>query len=380
MSALKPILLAALLAASPALAQDRAGKQPPKEPPQPSAPAVPQMPRPDVGPIVTVDFPGGTVGQYIDSIRRASSNSANIVLPPRAAKVTMPAVSLKGVTLLDALNAIVAVADIPTDEDWMVRPLATLGMGGVAMYPGESMPGFALLTQSRMGRGVPGVLPGGPTALPVSARTEVFSVRDLLDSGLKPDAVLTSLDTAMRMDQRAEAPDVKFHEESGLLILRASAEQLDAARQVVLRLQEASKSAARVRAAEQRHAQMQQLTSEIDDLYRQWEGIKSEYYALKDAANYAQAEASRVPGPNDSPESMGKARARAAEAQKAAVSASFQVDHVERDLRRREHMLEQLRSMDQGGGGGGADEIARLRAENAELRSRLEKLEEKKGR
>jgi hypothetical protein len=342
--------------------------------------AVPlQPPRPDGGPVLSIDFPGGTVGQYIDALRHSSSQPVNIVLPPRAAKANMAPVLLKTVTVIDALNAVLAVADIPADEDWAVRPLANLSPSGMPAVPGESVPGFAVLVQTR---NRPVMTTAGPQfmGMPSSPRTTVYSIRSLLDSGMKPESVITAVGAVLSMDKQAEAPEIKFHEESGLLILRATPEQTDSAEQVIARLQETVKIGARDRSIEERRKKMEDLSREIEGLYQTAQGVKSDYYPRNDAVAAAQRDVDKLEAANVPPDQLAKARERVAAAQREVVAAGFRVDTIEREIRSRERALEQLRSMDSGAGGADNSEIARLRAENAELRARLERLEEKKDR
>jgi hypothetical protein len=384
MPALKPLVLAALLATSAAVAQEHPGKLPVKEAAQPSptaTPVMPQPPRPDVGPVLTIDFPGGTVGQYIEALRHASSQPVNIVVPPRASKANMAPVSLKTVSLIDALGAVLAVADIPADEDWGVRPLWQISSMGVspATAGGDSVPGFAILVQTRS-RSV--ITPAGPQFMgaPHNPRTTVYSIRALLDSGMKPEAVITAIGAVLSMDKQAEAPEIKFHEESGLLILRATPEQTDSAEQVIARLQETAKIGARDRSIEERRKKMEDLSREVEGLYQTAQGMKSDYYAKKEAVAAAQRDVDKLDAANVPPDQLAKARERAGAVQREVVAAGFRVDTIEREIRSRERALEQLRSMDSGAGGADNAEIARLRAENAELRARLERLEEKKDR
>jgi hypothetical protein len=375
MPALKPLFVAAMLATTPALAQDHPGRPSSRvgaPQPQPEAAVSPEQQQPPAGePTLSIDFPGGTVGQYVEALRHGSSQPVNIVLPPRAAKVPMPPVSLKAVTLVDAINAVIAIADIPADEDWGVRPLATLS-GIISNGPsGESVPGYAIMVQQRGTR----VMPGGPQFAGgggAASRTEVYAVRDLLDSGMKPEAVLTAIDTALRMDQRTEPPDVKFHEESGLLILRATSDQLEAARQVVTRLVESAKSGARARSAKERHEQFERLRAEIDPLYSELAKAKADA-----ASQRATLQPLINTLPPNSPEEQQKRQARLQEGEARFAQMEIVVDRLERDVRNREDLMKQLRAAELGVSDDPSAEIARLREENNDLRARLEKLEKK---
>jgi chromosome segregation ATPase len=62
---------------------------------------------------------------------------------------------------------------------------------------------------------------------------------DLLDENLKPEDALTAIQTALELIQGADEPaQIKFHQETGILICRGSPEQVESIQQVITQLRE----------------------------------------------------------------------------------------------------------------------------------------------
>ena len=80
-------------------------------------------------PIVSIDFDGGSLEDFVEEIRGAGEN-INILIPPEASEVTVPAVSLKSVGVEAALEA---VATITLSDTVRVRVSTMLG-AGVPIY------------------------------------------------------------------------------------------------------------------------------------------------------------------------------------------------------------------------------------------------------
>src|SRR5579885_1766739 len=96
-------------------------------------------------PVVSVDFKGGTVGDYVEALRHASEQPVNVTLPPTLARLAMPPVKLKSVSLGDALSAIVAVAETPANERLYVAPLSNVGNRPVGNPVAGAVTGYAVM-------------------------------------------------------------------------------------------------------------------------------------------------------------------------------------------------------------------------------------------
>jgi hypothetical protein len=190
---------------------------------------------PDEGPIVTVDFPGGSVSDYVTALRKAAgTQSANIVLSARAASVDLPPLSLRSVTLITALNAIRFVAPAPPGTTWTVQ-----GIGHGVQNDGElaNAPAFVVSVDAANMSPFPGgVMP--PTNPGPDRTLHVFSMRDLTavpGAAIAPRTVLTAIDAALQMedDRGVEHANIQFHEDSGLLLVRGTKAQIQAVQDVV---------------------------------------------------------------------------------------------------------------------------------------------------
>jgi hypothetical protein len=185
-------------------------------PPEPSAPDF----------TVSVEFRGGTVGQYIDTIKAAAKDHAvNVVASRAAMEVQIGPISLRDVSVYTALSAIRSAAG--RDTQWAVDRLVSPG--------GKTVEAYALEFQPQ--------LPGPTRVSSTDVGISVFSLRDLVEplpgdpAGVQlvkpPEVVLTAVKAALDLMGDRGNPDMKFHEDSGLLIIHGNAEQTNAVRQAL---------------------------------------------------------------------------------------------------------------------------------------------------
>ncbi|MFN0134359.1 MAG: hypothetical protein ACKVW3_17740 [Phycisphaerales bacterium] len=209
------------LAVSLTLAAAALGQRPGLPPQQPERPA---------GPVVSLRFPGGTVAEYVTALRVAStSEPINITCSTEALSIRIPEVTLKDVSLESALRAAAFAAQENGQQRLYVEPFGGLNRTDA----------FALALMPVRGRDAADDL-------------QVFSIRDLTESGgVKIETVLTAVETALALTDTAPSPaTTKYHKDSGLLMIRGNMSQLNAADQVLKRLESSTKGAdARARAA-----------------------------------------------------------------------------------------------------------------------------------
>jgi hypothetical protein len=290
------------------------------------------------GPVVTIDFGGGTVGAYVDALRRSSPQPVNVALPPRCAKVAMPPMQLKSVSLADALNAILAVAEIPESEEWAIRPLSRVGGVPWNDPSPDAALGYAVLTKQRQTAAA--AVPGQPVVtMGVAFTTEVMSLHDLIASGVKPATVLTAIETAMKMDPgAAHDASVKFHEETSLLIMRGTQEQIHAAQQVIVQLSERASEGKRAEQMEQQQTQAAKIRAQLDELYQVLTRAKM---ARADAGEQFE-EANTLKIGNAEGEQRQKYAAEAREARVKAIEAEVQERRTQAEIDRCEQQLRQI--------------------------------------
>ncbi len=199
---------ASLFLLLPLTAQQEAPPPPPAAPPAANAVAP--------GVTVTLAFPGGTLGDFVDQLRRIEPR-ANIVMAAGAELAKLPAMDLRGAGLDQALDSACTVAV----SDRQIRIKAFRG-------PGE--PVYTILVQDRAQRA-----DGGREVV----RTEVFGLARLTDVDphgrqLSPTTVLSAIEAAVG-DDRLDW--LRYHQESGLMIVRGTGEELDVVQSVLKNLE-----------------------------------------------------------------------------------------------------------------------------------------------
>lgn len=244
--------------AAPQPAAAQAGPNQPGQP-APRGPSVTFPPGVQAEPTLSVDFPGGTVADYVRAVQAAAADqigqAANVVLPAEAAQVKVPPITLRDVSVQTALEALTYTLAEGSPDRFDIEPFGR-------SYPAAPAQAYAIrhfkasaLQARALARGVP-VLP--------SVAVEVFSIRELSEladgeviisvdkstqvRGLTPETILTSVEAALTLaDIGGSPPELKFHQDSGLLIVRGSPQQLELVRGVLreLRNQVNQRTAAR---------------------------------------------------------------------------------------------------------------------------------------
>ena len=226
------MLLAALLFSLPLLAQEPEVVEPP--PPAPGD-ATGARQAPPVGPtgpggagsrgqaavrpavLVTLKFPGGTMGDFVTMLRQLEPK-ANVMVAAAAADATLPALDLRGAGLSQVLESACAVAESHRE----IRVKESRGAG-------ESV--YAITAR---------VLP--PSQDPFAARaqrTQVFSLARLIEgkdgTTLSAATVLSAIETAVGGQELLTA--LRFHKESGALFVRGTEEQLGVVSELLVQLE-----------------------------------------------------------------------------------------------------------------------------------------------
>jgi len=223
--AMGALALGLWMAAGQALAQQPANSQKGRFPGQPAE----QMEAPEPGPLITVQFPGGTVTQYV-RVLQSVVPGANIVVSRRASEVTLAGIELRDVGLETAVWAIRSAG--PEAGSWDIDTLPSMRRGTVA---------FGVDVRER-----PEMLERRSGSID---RLEVFSLAPVADvqgkssfpGALGAEVVLGAVKQAVEIAaERAPGQagaELKYHKESGLLIVRGGPEALDAVRQVLGKLE-----------------------------------------------------------------------------------------------------------------------------------------------
>lgn len=167
--------------------------------------------------VVSVDFAGGTLAELVEMIRGADEY-INILTTPEASQISAPSLSLKQVTVENALKAIAQVCsnqqasvDVSTQRSGWGQPVYSVRVA---------------LAQRR------------DTAEPGSGATsvEVFSIRSMTESmpgvpederiTFEADTILTAIDTGLNVaDPEGDKAQIRYHADSGLLFVRGTWDQ-----------------------------------------------------------------------------------------------------------------------------------------------------------
>lgn len=169
---------------------------------------------------LTIDFPGGTAADYILALREADP-AANIVVLGDLSGIALRPVQLKNVELVSALRVLNYVGH----EQGNVRARIQIEERG-----DRSAPIYTIVTD-------------GPKSdsSNMTPQTIVISMADVLSDQLKPADALSAIEAAIALVNIAEpAPAIRFHEETSLLLANGTMEHLNAIRQVVNQLQDAT--------------------------------------------------------------------------------------------------------------------------------------------
>jgi hypothetical protein len=208
----------------PLFAQEPEVVEPPPPPPAETTPVNrpdrPQQPQPAARPsvVVTLQFPGGTMGEFVAMLRQLEPK-ANIMVAATAADATLPALDLRGAGLSQVLESACAVAESHRE----IRVKETRGAG-------ESV--YAITARQ---------LP--PAQDPFAARaqrTKVFSLARLIEGNDKDSGTLSAATVLSAIEAAVGGPDLltmlRFHKESGALFVRGTEEQLGVVSELLVQL------------------------------------------------------------------------------------------------------------------------------------------------
>jgi uncharacterized phage infection (PIP) family protein YhgE len=153
----------------------------------------------------------------------------NIAVQDRAQRFMVPPVSLRNVTVYTALITLQSIADSRGDE--------YIGIDASSPQDPEASPAFMIGVNKR-------TVSGGPGTPPTPERvTRSLSLRELIDGGaaaggMAPEVILSAVDGVLQLEDKegAEPAQVKFHKDSGLLLIRGTHQQIAAVEEALDRL------------------------------------------------------------------------------------------------------------------------------------------------
>ncbi len=196
--------------------------------------------------VISVEFKGGTVLQYIEALKK-SGKAVNIVASERAGKQQLSPVSLSQVSVGVAVFSIQAAATSGSGN-WridVIQPPGPRFPGGTAMYSAGEAYSVDFYPLGKRGEDVV---------------VESYSLQRIIrpeskGDGLDPKVVLTAIETGLKLQNEGteQPPDLQFHSDSGLLFVRGSSADVRLVGSIVGRLADDAK--VRAAAAEKRAAE-----------------------------------------------------------------------------------------------------------------------------
>jgi hypothetical protein len=236
---------------------------------------------------VSLKFGGGPVLEYIQALRAASLGT-NIVLDEEVSAADMPALELKKVGLMTAIDLVSRLAKKRPGQVITNEVLENEGNPVYILKLELDQSGFSINTGPLVPPGVPVGFSDTPTQ-----SIQIFSLRDLIEGSsgdpslkLKPETVLSAVQEALS-DPRAtqeEQPSVRFHAESSLLIVRGNPAQIAVVKQVVESLPgspERRKDRQAEAALKEKEARLEQLQAEGAKVRDELEMYRSKVRALE---------------------------------------------------------------------------------------------------
>lgn len=191
-------------------------------------------------PTVSVNFKGGTLEEFVQALRAASDQSVNIALTGDVAGVRVDPVQLRDASPESALRAVLSsYLGPPVLTSYQGSPvgLAEQAIVSIDTYPPGTPEGAPVIAVSR--RMI--TRQAGSAPSPNRQMVEVYSIQPLVQ-GDKDQAgaraALTAIEAALALaqDKADPEPEIKFHQDSGLLLARGTGPQLALVSQVVKRM------------------------------------------------------------------------------------------------------------------------------------------------
>ncbi len=205
-SSVASLLAAAVLFSGVAIAQRDANAV------QPAQPAFEPM---------NLEWPGGTLADYVERVLKATgSNPLNVVVDPAVESWPVAPVTLRQVSPSAAIELLEWATQVPETHRFSV---------GLASRGRDNSAPVMVLRAERLPTGALQHMP---------AQVQVLPIRPLIEPGpgesssmvYKSDVVLSALEAALQMaDQDGQPATVRFHPDSGLLLVKGDHGELNSA-------------------------------------------------------------------------------------------------------------------------------------------------------
>jgi hypothetical protein len=175
---------------------------------------------------VSIRFEGGSLADYVAAVQEAAG-WVNVVVDPRASEVKVLPCELRHVSVPSALEAAGAMIRHGSGE-------VSMAVDAILQQWGWPVYAVRLHFASRRANEPP---PFDPI------HHSVFSIREILSppagaAGLKAEAVLTAIDTAVGLAAAESRAVIKYHADTGLVIVQGTVDQVRLVDEVISRIRD----------------------------------------------------------------------------------------------------------------------------------------------
>jgi len=171
-----------------------------------------------------LDFKGGTINDLLESIEKQIGARPNVIASSDALGLRLAPFTLRSVTARELFLAL-------DSQALFSGPNASI----LKVQANQSVITLSILRL---------VQPGAPASRrPEPSRvwvTRVFGISDLLTEKCRVEDVVTALETAMNLESEETGRTVKYHQDTGLLIIRARAKDMDLVESILSELRRAA--------------------------------------------------------------------------------------------------------------------------------------------
>jgi hypothetical protein len=193
-------------------------------------------PAPKASPIdakVSVNFPGGTVSEYVAALKaNVKESPVNVVMQRGVELVIVPRIELDRVSLTTALN-ILDFAEITRRDEDLYRPLHVMQVDEDTAAPVWVISMQQTPSSEQQSQGP------GPASEDLIPTLHIFGVSDILngEGAMSPEDLLTAIKVALELSfPGQQPPELRLHRETGTLVLRAARGQVRAIESLVTNL------------------------------------------------------------------------------------------------------------------------------------------------
>jgi hypothetical protein len=199
---------------------------------------------------LSVQFRGGTLAEYLRVVEQAwrGADPVNIVLSGPADQVRLEPIVVRQVDIATALQLAVNMSRTPGVAEFHVQYEELAGAFAPVHHIRVTVLHRTSISRARQ-------------------ETEVFSLRDLLQSEMSAETVLSAVEAALMADEEAAEPALRFHEPSSLLIVRGTVSQQATVHRIMAELKRSAAQDASAKKRRELEETEKRLRAELTRLY-----------------------------------------------------------------------------------------------------------------